>query len=592
MFKMRDYQAGAVEAAKTWMSKTIEPAVMELATGAGKSIIAAYIAAWLTSKTDKKVLVLQPTKELTEQNREKYLALGEPCSVWCASIGKDLRHDVIFGTPKSVSNSIDKFSGNIAAVIIDECHRIDETTQNIVYALREKYKSLRVIGITATPYRLDTGYIYKYNEKGKSVHEEEMPFFHSLIYKVTPWDLINRDYLTRPVTEARTGYSVEGVNRNIQSALDKAVEGQGRKTSIIVDEIVSMAEDRQGVVIFAATIRHAEEVMDSLPPHLSEIITGKTKKHEREAIIKRFKNRQFKYLVNVAVLTTGFDAPHIDVVAILRSSSSASLFQQMVGRGLRLSEGKNDCLILDYAQNIDEHCPDGDIFNPKIKPPGKAGEGEPISAICIDCGYENEFKARPNPDKMAINEFGYFVALDGYELEMPAHFGRRCQGYKIINGESEQCAYRWTTKECPECSHQNDITARVCESCDEELIDPNEKLQIEFQKLKKDPFSKTTDKVLSWSAVEHQSQAGNTTLKVTYRTEYRTFQVWYLPRKRQLWNDLSLAVFGKIAPDVQRFVRALNNGRGEMPKTITVKRDHKSNFYNVYAHNLPEDKQP
>ena len=102
-------------------------------------------------------------------------------------------------------------------------------------------------------------------------------------------------------------------------------------------------------MLFAATVRHAEEVMASLPPDLSAMITGDTPKGERASIIARFKARRIKYLVNVAVLTTGFDAPHVDVIAILRKTESVGLLQQIIGRGLRLHDDKRDCLVLDYA---------------------------------------------------------------------------------------------------------------------------------------------------------------------------------------------------------------------------------------------------
>jgi len=590
MYTLRPYQQEAVDSAISWMSKCLDPAVMELATGAGKSIIAATLAAWLNTKTHKKILVLQPSKELTEQNREKYLALGEPCSVWCASIGKSIQHDVVFGTPKSVINSIDKFVGNFSAVIIDEAHRCDETTKNIVYSLKEGYKNLRVLGITATPYRLDTGYIFRYFDD-KPVKETVNPFFHSLIHQITARDLIDQGFLTPPTTEEHAGYTVEGVINN-QTELDRAVEGQGRKTSRIIQDVVERSASRQGVIIFAASVKHVNEIMESLPPTLSECITGSTSKKEREQIIKRFKQKRFKYLVNCGVLTTGFDAPHVDVVAILRATSSVSLLQQIIGRGLRLCEGKNDALILDYAENIEKHCPDGDVFNPTITAPKVGGSGECVSALCPDCGFENEFTARENPERLDSNEFGYFVDLEGNQLEMPSHYGRRCEGQKIVNGTHERCAYRWTSKECPECGNHNDIAARVCDECGTEIVDPNEKLKIEFAKIKKDPYSRTTDKVLSWSIVEHCSQAGNITLKATYKTEYRTFQVWYLPKKERLWNDLCIAVFGKIAPTVEKFIGAYNAGYGKQPETVTVQKSNSSNFFNVYAHNRPEDIEP
>jgi DNA repair protein RadD len=113
-------------------------------------------------------------------------------------------------------------------------------------------------------------------------------------------------------------------------------------------------------MIFAATVMHAKEVMTYLPEDHSALITGDTPNSERDKIIKQFKAKQLKYLVNISVLTTGFDAPHVDFIAILRPTESVSLYQQIVGRGLRLAEGKDDCLVIDYAGN------GFDLFYPEV----------------------------------------------------------------------------------------------------------------------------------------------------------------------------------------------------------------------------------
>jgi len=103
-------------------------------------------------------------------------------------------------------------------------------------------------------------------------------------------------------------------------------------------------------MFFAATVQHAEEVYASLPPEISAILTALTGKTKRKKIIASFKRQEIKYLVNVGVLTRGFDADHVDVIAILRATESVALLQQIIGRGLRIREGKEDCLILDYAE--------------------------------------------------------------------------------------------------------------------------------------------------------------------------------------------------------------------------------------------------
>jgi DNA repair protein RadD len=133
-----------------------------LSTGAGKSHIAAAIAKWITENTNKKVLVLQPSKELTEQNYSKWIATGEKASIFSASAGaKCTRHAVVYATPKTVLNSIERFGDMFGCVIVDECHQITPTIKDIISKIKAKNPMLRVIGMTATPYRMNTGYIIK-----------------------------------------------------------------------------------------------------------------------------------------------------------------------------------------------------------------------------------------------------------------------------------------------------------------------------------------------------------------------------------------------------------------------------------------------
>lgn len=597
---LRDYQQRCFDLTKAWLEKSIEPCLIEAATGAGKSHIIAALAEWLDEKTDKKILCLAPSKELIEQNHKKFLATGNPASIYSASISKSLRHSVVFASPRTVHNSIDFFKGRFAAVIIDEAHGITPTIKDVIAHLKADHPALRIIGLTATPYRLGTGYIYQYDEKGEPVpeHEGRNQYFNRLICRVTAHELIERGFLTQPTTAAHEAASYDtskletnNMGKFTAASVDRAFLGHGRKTSKIVQEIVSICQERQGVIIFASSIAHAEEVMASLPPAISANISGKTNKRERERIIDRFKQKQIKYLVNVAVLTTGFDAPHVDAVCLLRATESVGLLQQMIGRGLRIDEGKTDCLILDYAENIERHCPAGDIFNPEIKAAPKREGQFIVPAVCPECSTRNEFSGRPNPDEFGISKDGYFTDLMGEKTETPAHFGRRCLGQTIIAGESVRCGYRWNGKECPECGHHNDIAARFCENCREEIVDPNEKLRLEFAKIKSDPYQLSTDEVISWNCSKHISAAGNETLRVEYVTECRKFVVWYLPRKQREWSNLCAEVFGKTAPDVDTFLQYCNT-HGKMPRTVTVKRDKGSKFYSIYNHGAPADVMP
>jgi DNA repair protein RadD len=593
---LRPYQQRCVDAAIAHMLRNTSPFIVEAATGAGKSHIIAAVAQDIHSRTGKRILCLAPSAELVTQNKEKYIASGEKASTFSASAGaKETRYPVVFGSPKTVLNSIRRFKNDYALVIIDEAHGITPTIKKIIAEMREGNPNLRVMGLTATPYRLGPGCIYREDENGRINGDDRArdPYYGRCVAKVGARELIEQGFLTPPVIGEINSerYDTSGLVLNAQhkfdaAAVDRAYHGQGRKTAAIVEDVVLQARDRRGVMFFAATVRHAHEVLESLPPELSALVTSETKPSDRDRILKAFKAQKIKYIVNVSVLTVGFDAPHVDVIAILRKTESVGLLQQIIGRGLRLHPGKTDCLILDYTTNLADHCPDGDLFAPVVK--AGLGPREPggCEAECPECGFANEFTLRPDVKDAGykINAHGYCMDLAGNIVmtdcgPMPAHFGRRCEGYvKSLTEHNgyERCGYRWTSKPCPECKAPNDIAARYCAACKYEIIDPNEKLNAAFQAKKKDPTKLQTDTVLSMAMEDKISRAGNFVVQVDYVTPYRSFRVWYQPhnkhRKGQAeWLDFQAARERGIA-------------------TITYQKD--GDFYRILGYNAKPDEPP
>jgi DNA repair protein RadD len=208
-------------------------------------------------------------------------------------------------------------------------------------------------------------------------------------------------------------------------------------------------------MIFAATSQHAREILALLPPAESALILSATPSSERAALLDQFKQQQLKYLVNVAVLTTGFDAPHVDLIAILRPTESLSLYQQIVGRGLRLSPGKTDCLVLDYAGNL------YDLFSNDPGPPPPDKTSVQVTVPCPLCQYPNQFWGKQNPDGLVLE-----------------HYGRQCQGMRLDTSQQPvPCGFRFKARFCPECGTEHDIAARLCRGCGFVLVDPDKKLQ-------------------------------------------------------------------------------------------------------------------
>lgn len=594
---LRPYQQECVDAIIGWVRKSTEPCLIEAATGAGKSLLVADIACQVHEASNKRVLCLAPSAELVTQNREKYIATGNPASIFSASAGGvSLRHPVVFGTPLTVKNKINRFGSDFAMVILDEAHGLTPTIKTIIDNMKEKNRNLRIVGMTATPYRMREGYIYKLKPDDTPVpeHATQEPYFTKLVYEIGARMLIDQGYLTPPVMGKlnASGYKTLHMALNSRGQFDKneidqAYHGHGRKTAAIVSDIVAQSRDRKGVMIFAATVQHAEECMASLPPGLSAIVTGKTGAEERRRIINKFKAQEIKYIVNVSVLTTGFDAPHVDVVAMLRATESVGLLQQIIGRGLRLFDDKDNCLVLDYAENVERHCPDGDIFSPTIQAGPVKGEVVLIPAICETCSTENQFKARKNEDGFDFDENGYFVDLDGERIKtehgfMPAHYGRRCQGLdRQSDGSYAQCSGRWTVKECPHCMAENDIAARYCHECRGEIVDPNEKLRLDFKALKRDPTNVQTDEVLDWKVSSNVSRSGNETWRIDWTTPYRSLSTWTMKEPKHQ----------KAYADKEKLMWATQNMK-KMPLTITYQKDPNTKFYRILAYNREADLAP
>ena len=489
---LRDYQTNAVKLGIEHAKRSLESQVIVIPTGGGKSHVVAELAKILAGLTGKKILCTAPSAELVVQNTKKYKLTGYPASVFCASAGvKSLKEDVIFGSPISLFNSVDRL-GLFGAIIIDECDLITSTLKKLIDNLKQKNPLLRVIGLTATPYRMGMGYIYGVHYARGFIDDTHNPYFYKCTFEAYAHDLLADGYLTKPVLGKNalryetSGLVLDKKGRFDSHAIDEAFIGKGRLTSDIVSDIVRTTQGYSGVMIFAQTIQHAEEVLESLPAHISGIVHSKLKTNKRT--MKFFEQKIIKYIVNVDCLTVGIDWPHVDCIALLRRTESSRLLQQIIGRGLRIEPGKEYCLILDYADNFPVHFPNGDPFDPKIK--AKApGEPEKIPVLCPDCNHENLFSMRPNDAGYGYHQNGYFkwidtgdIVLDKESRPVPSHFGRRCCG---LERNGDRCGYKWTFKKCEACEHENDIAARYCGNCKAEIVDPNEKLDLEEQAINK-----------------------------------------------------------------------------------------------------------
>ena len=383
--KLREYQQRTIDQLYAWFDAGGKgnPCLV-LPTGSGKShIVAALCKDALQNWPETRVLMLTHVKELIEQNAEKMRQHwpGAPMGIYSASIGrKDLGEPITFAGIQSVRTKAHQL-GHTDLVIIDECHLVNHKDEGGYRRLLEQLKAInpaiRVVGLTATPYRLGHGLI-----------TDKPALFDELINPTSIEELIHKGYLSTlrsKITKAKL--DVTGVHKRggeyIDSELQAAVDTDD-KNQAVVQEIIALAGDRKAWLVFCAGVRHAQHIADALNQQgvAAECVTGETSKKERERMIDDFKAGRLRALTNANVLTTGFDYPDIDLIAMLRPTMSASLYVQMAGRGMRIKSHTDHCLVLDFAGVVASHGPITAVQPPKK---GGDGNGEVPLKVCENC---------------------------------------------------------------------------------------------------------------------------------------------------------------------------------------------------------------
>ncbi|MCG6200661.1 DEAD/DEAH box helicase [Psychromonas antarctica] len=514
MYTLRPYQQDSVNATIHYFRQHSSPAVLALSTGAGKSLIIAELARLAKGR----VLVLAHVKELVEQNHSKYESYDLKASIFSAGLGrKETDRQVVFASVQSIINGLDQFHQAFSLLVIDECHRVPEDEnsayQRVVSHLLAINPALKILGLTATPYRLGLGWIYQYHTRGQ-VRTQEKRFFRDCIFDLPIRFLLEEKFLTEPkvLDMAVMGYDFSHLKPSStghyqEAQLDNVVKKSARVTPKIIKQVIETSVERRGVMIFASTVSHAQEIMGYLAGESAALVIGDTPLDERAAIIDDFKTMKIKYLVNVSVLTTGFDAPHVDLIAILRPTASIGLYQQIVGRGLRLFDGKKDCLVMEFAGNC------YDLYQPEVGETRPNSDSEMVTIPCPACRFNNNFWGKLDPA--------------GFVIE---HYGRQCQGYcEKENGERDICGYRFRAKFCEMCGADNDIAARRCHQCDHQLVDPDKKLR-DALKLKDALIMKCVDLRLQAG----KNKFAKAQLKVTYISDQgaEINEVWPLSTKK------------------------------------------------------------
>lgn len=430
MIQLRPYQQEAVEAVYDYLRTQDDNPCVVIPTAGGKTPVMSTICRDAVLQWNGRVLILAHVKELLEQAADKLRTICPEVKFGVYSAGlrrRDTEHAVIVAGIQSVYKracELDAFD----LIIVDEAHMIQPAGEGMYRQFLADAKvvnpRVRTIGLTATPFRLKSGMI---------CGPPDDHILNAVCYEIGVKELIRDGYLCPLVTKA-------GLQKADTSSLHvRAGEFMADEVESLMDsdelvesacqEIIDYTQNRHAVLIFASGVKHAQHIQKVLQDRRSQecgLVSGKTSPGERDAILARFRGGQsnglfeqapLKYLVNVNVLTTGFDAPNIDCVAIVRPTMSPGLWYQMVGRGFRLHPGKENCLVLDFGGNALRHGPVDQI---RVSDAG-SGSGKSVEApakecpqchaliaagysSCPDCQYEFPAQERTNHDAEASTE--------------------------------------------------------------------------------------------------------------------------------------------------------------------------------------------
>lgn len=361
-YQLRDYQQQASNAAVSFFldKERKGNALIVAATGCGKSLIIADIAYRLN--TD--VLVFCPSKEITQQNYSKMKSYGVKCSMYSASVGEKVISKVTFATIGSVKNYPELFS-HFKYVIIDEAHYVNP--KKGMYKDFIKALDCKVLGLTATPYRLETEVDMNWSTRKfnsatsylKMLTDYKKPIFSDIIYNVDAGTLLHKGYLSRLkyYNMPPRGWDTEGLSRNSSGSdfTDESLRFMQRKVNFdkylvsIVSRLLNPKDGnkRNGILVFTRFVEDARHLAESIEG--GAYISGNMTKANRENILNDFENGKIKVLANAGVLIVGYDRPDLDTIVLATPTLSLARYYQEIGRAIRPHPSKKEGWIIDLC---------------------------------------------------------------------------------------------------------------------------------------------------------------------------------------------------------------------------------------------------
>jgi DNA repair protein RadD len=391
MLQLRPYQEAALAGLDAYFARARGNPVIVAPTGSGKSLMIAefcrrVFASWPTTV----ILMLTHVRELVQQNADELRTLWPeaPVGIYSAGLGLRQVRPITFGGIQSLYDQAEKL-GHVDLVLVDEAHLVPHSGEGMYRTLlgdlQKTNPKLKVIGFTATPFRTDSG---RLTDPGG--------IFTDIAYDIDLLQLIRQGFLCNLVSQAVGDEAVINTD-SVPIRAGEFAAGELEKAALDVvsqslHELTRLGARRRFWLVFAAGVDHGFDIACRLNEehHIeARMVAGDTPKDQRDEMVAAFKAGELRCLVNANVLTTGFNAPGTDLIALLRATCSPGLLVQMCGRGMRTAEGKRDCLVLDFGGNFERHGPINAVRPRVRRADGSLSRSEPVvPRLCFACGHQ------------------------------------------------------------------------------------------------------------------------------------------------------------------------------------------------------------
>ncbi len=367
--KLRPYQEDCIREIIKNITKPTRD-IVNICTGGGKSIIASKIVELVKVN----VLIIQPSLEILEQNKSKIELIKpeEMIGVFSSSYGEKKINNITFATIGSIYKNPELFK-DFKLVILDECHLLNNKEEESMFGLFFKDSNCKIIGLSASPFRLYPTYFWGTGRGGygmyrgvstkminRTINKKKQYFWNDIIYTISIGELVKQKYLCPLKYISKTIYKESELVLN-KSNTDydlELISGLREKDEEVVEILLDLFHKQKNILVFCLSLSQCERLKMALHKILGDeshkvcSVSSKDSTKERKQIIDNFKNGNVKMVLNVGVLTTGFDMPELSCIVMLRPTQSISLYYQMLGRGVRISEGKENCLVIDFVNNF------------------------------------------------------------------------------------------------------------------------------------------------------------------------------------------------------------------------------------------------